>query len=153
MEYPVCYFADTIVRYDSLNTIKAGTKKILFTNDTSSYQLSDDTAQNKTSIIIKKFAPWGFEFETAAQMSKPFVLFQTYNENWKLYVDNQRVDINKGNVSFMYATIYPGKHTLQFFYRPRYLFFASAVAVISVLLIILLLITNKDRKQINISKN
>ena len=146
MKYPVCYFSDTIVRYDSMNTIKAGSKKILFTNDNSHYQFSNDTAKNKTSIIIKKFTPWGLEFETETLMLKPFVLFQTFNENWGLYVDNQRVGINKGNVSFIYATIYPGKHTLQFFYRPRYLFFASAVAVISVLLIMLLLIINKDRK-------
>ncbi len=146
MQYPVCYFADTVLPYNPVGKITAGNKKILFTNDTTWDKFSNDPIKNKSSISIKKFAPWGFEFEATVQMAKPFVLFQNYNKNWALYVDDHRYEIYKGNTSFMYARIYKGKHTLQFIYWPHYLFFVTVVSLISILLIIVLLVIKPENK-------
>ena len=153
MQYPVCYFADTVEPYPSVNEVNITGKKILFTSDASIYKFPNDTAKNTSSIIIKKFAPWGLEFETETQRLKPFVLFQNHNKNWKLYVDNKKFDIYKGNISFIYAGIPAGKHTLKFIYSTGYLFFSGVISILSIVLIILLLLPKPRKKLIQPNNN
>lgn len=145
MQYPVCYFADTLAWYKDSSTILTNNKKILFIDDTCSVTTVNNGNSKNDEIVITRFAPWGMFFETNISGSKPFVLFQNYNKNWKLFIDGKNVEIKKGNISFMYAYIEQGRHSLQFYYKPPYILYAILTSLITLILMILFLAFNKKK--------
>ena len=142
LQYPLCYFADTLVHLKDSANIVAGKKKILFLEDTTAIKQQGPEPASST-IIINQFAPWGLFFTTNASQPKPFVLFQNYNKNWKLFVDGKEAPVYRGNISFMYANVDSGFHQLQFFYRPPYLIPSFIICVITLLVCIIILIRSK----------
>lgn len=148
-KYPVCYFADTLVRYTDSLKINHGANKILFTGDTVKDAPPHDTTLQSNQIKITQFAPWGLFFQTNTLRLKPFVLFQNYNKNWQLFIDGKKAEIKKGNISFMYADIKKGQHQLQFFYRPPYIIYAFPISLITILLIAVFLLWKVKRERIN----
>lgn len=146
LQYPICYFADTVLRYNAAENMDTIFKKILFTDEVVSPDISIDSFVKKDVIIIKQFTPWGLIFETTLQQEKPFVLFQNYNKNWQLFIDGVEAPIYKGNLSFMYATINAGQHELRFLYKPTYLFMSLMVSVVSFFLMTIWLIVQSYKR-------
>ncbi|MFT3681421.1 MAG: YfhO family protein [Ferruginibacter sp.] len=145
MQYPVCYFADTVIRYGEAGKIATGNKKVLFTDSS----LRIDTASaGRSSISIKQFAPWGLFFDITITQQKPFVLFQNYNSNWQLLVDGRETSIHKGNISFMYAMINSGRHQLEFRYKPPYLPLSLTVSAAAFLTVIIFLLMQRKKREI-----
>jgi len=148
LQYPVCYFADSIVHYKDSAQSKSFSKKILYVDDSIETDSTTNAIDSNKLITIKQFTPWGLSFETQTTQSALFVLFQTYNKNWELLVDGKPVAIQKGNMSFMYADIKEGQHSLQFYYRPGYILYAIIISILSLLLILFFLVRNPNRKNI-----
>jgi hypothetical protein len=143
LQYPVCYFADTLVHYADSTKIPSSKNKVLFIDDS----ISLTSAGNDSSYIsIKRFAPWGLIFETNATTSKPFVLFQNYNKNWKLLVDGKNTEIRKGNLSFMYGVINKGEHRLEFYYKPAYINYSIIISIVSFLAVMTFLMIKRKSK-------
>jgi len=143
LQYPVCYFADTLVHYSDSAKMTSSKNKILFIED----GLTLTEPGNDSSFIsIKQFAPWGLIFETNTTTSKPFVLFQNYNKNWKLLVDGKDTEIRKGNLSFMYSFIEKGKHKLQFYYKPGYINYTVIISLVTFLTVLLFLMMKRKSK-------
>ena len=145
LKYPVCYFADSLVHYRDSSKVTVADKKILFVNDTAALPAIEDGVE-KDAIQITKFAPWGLTFITSTTVTKPFVLFQNYNKNWKLEIDVKNAVIKKGNLSFMYAEIEKGEHVLEFKYRPPYIVYSVIISLLTCLAIIFLLLKHKKRR-------
>lgn len=142
LQYPVCYFADTVVHLRDSSKKLPTHKKILFVADSSQATGSSNLPGNKNEIVIKQFAPWGLFFKTSTSEPGLFVLFQNYNINWKLFIDGKKSLIQKGNISFMYAEIGKGTHSIQFLYRPPYLAY-SIIISLSTLIIMCIIILIK----------
>ena len=150
MQYPVCYFADTVAQYSEAKRLtmagiegQAVKKKMLFVNDNA--KLISDTLNNQSNIIIKQFAPWGLAFEVTTEQPRPFVLFQNYNANWKAFVDDKETKINKGNISFMYSLVSSGNHTVRFEYKPAYILPALIASLLTLLATAITLIVNRRK--------
>jgi hypothetical protein len=146
---PVCYLADTVVNYARKNYsyFPKNNNGVLFTDS----GLQNVTKQSNDRILIKEFAPGSLQFETSTATERQFVLFQVYNDNWKLLIDGLPHDIKKGNKSFIYADVPAGSHTLLFQYKPGYLKPAILVSIISVILILLFLIKSSLIKSSSLS--
>ena len=143
LQYPVCYFADTIALYKDSLVKFSFNKKVLFVLKNEDSLLHKNQNIGESEITIKQFSPLGISLETNTNKAMPIVLFQNYNSNWKLLIDGKATEIKKGNISFMFADVEQGKHLLEWKYKPGYIFYSIIISIITFLIIIFLLIKNK----------
>jgi hypothetical protein len=137
MRNPVFYLADTIVPYSGKNDSVLNARKVLFTD-----KVQQQILPAAGYITVKQFAPWRLLFEANADKPVPFVLFQNYNHNWKLYVDGEPAVIKKGNISFMYTWIQPGSHILRFEYSPAYVIPGLVISLVALLTLLFFICWN-----------
>ena len=120
-QYPICYLADSMIRYkDSLINIEP-TRKILFASEKHSVKTRiPPIFWSRIAPGSPLFEPGHMIIQTKSGSPKPLVIFQQFNKNWVLTVDDKQRRIALGNLAFMYAELPAGKHTVQLTYEPSY---------------------------------
>ncbi len=145
-QYPICYLADSMIRYkDSLINIEP-TRKILFASGKHAVKNQDTThLLVSDSAWFTLFEPGHMIIQTKSGSPKPLVIFQQFNKNWVLTVDDKQRRIALGNLAFMYAELPAGKHTVQLTYEPSYLRY-TLYASLACLAVVLWLICYNRKK-------
>ena len=143
MQYPLLYPADTALHAsDVKNFDTAITKKIIFIEDAiTTNALNHYQRSTSNSIHVKSFTPNKFDFEIDCDQSAFYCLFQNCYPRWQLYIDGERTEIKKCNISFMGFQLPPGHHTVSFVYKKSDLIITFYISLIISLLIILFAMT------------
>jgi hypothetical protein len=75
------------------------------------------------------------------------VLLDSYSPDWRVMVDGRRADMVQANGLFRAVRLTPGRHEVEFVYRPRALVWGAAVSVLGLLLTLGLLLWPWSRKK------
>ncbi len=120
VQYPLAYFADTI--YSTRDTAafiaSISLKKVAIT-DAIPAMNTVNSPRNSGRIFFKKFVPGSFTIETESSNQEFLVVLQNKYYNWTTYVNGEKTQIIKTNLSFMGVVLPPGKNNVQFIYETR----------------------------------
>jgi hypothetical protein len=77
------------------------------------------------------------------------VLLDSYSPDWQVRVDGVPADMARANALFRAVRLSPGRHTVEFVYRPSRLLVGAAVSAVSLLLVIALaVVRGRAQRQI-----
>lgn len=116
------------------------------------YVTKDSVYIQRAAIKILTFSPNRFLFEVNSPVAARFQLFQQFNPNWHVKVNQISTEIRKSNIAFMNVPIPAGNSILEWKYRPQKVYIATVLSAISILFVLFyfLIINKKFRtKKIN----
>lgn len=92
-----------------------------------------------TSFKITGFNNNYFAFEVESAEKTNVCLQQVFLPGWKACIDGKEAAIHRGNIAFMYVTVPPGKHAIEFLYGPRHIIYALILSIIAIITSLVLL--------------
>jgi hypothetical protein len=117
-EFPVVYFADTIVT-ELPSSVTHNSKKIAFVenlpNDFKNLPFEGSTGNLQVAANM-------FWLNVSAKRMSILILQQNFYPGWHAYVDEKETPIFKANMAFMAIDIPAGDHTIKFCYKPKLIY-------------------------------
>jgi hypothetical protein len=100
------------------------------------YVTSDSVSIQPTTISILRFTPNYFKFRVESTAAGRFQLFQQFNPNWYVNVNNKSSKIQKSNVAFMSVNIPAGTSIIEWKYSPKKAYAGIILSTLSLLAIV-----------------
>ena len=92
---------------------------------------------SKPSVNYRKYSEQESVLEVATSTVGLLFISDTWFPGWKVYVDDEEVEIHLANYAFRAVEIPEGKHTIKFVYQPRSFLDGLRVTMISIIVLIL----------------
>ena len=100
-------------------------------------QKPDQANVSKPSVNYRKYSEQESVLEVATSSVGLLFISDTWFPGWKVYVDDEEVEIHLANYAFRAVEIPEGKHTIKFVYQPRSFLDGLRVTMISIIVLIL----------------
>lgn len=135
--YPFAYLA-AVVTTTLPDSLPAGSRFAILTDSTSKPFTAN--LDGRETIRLEKFGPNAFRFRVSTSSAALLTLFQQYNHNWKIKINNTKASPLKLNRAFMGVTVPAGESLVEWSYEPLRIKTAIWVSLAGIVLLILLLI-------------
>ncbi|MBU4388558.1 MAG: YfhO family protein, partial [Proteobacteria bacterium] len=100
-------------------------------------KISDQSIQShdheKDKVIITTYQ--ANRIELSVSLNKPKLLFmsETYYPGWEVYIDGNKDTIYRANYAFRGVTLKPGKHKMEFLYRPLSFIWGGVITLLAII--------------------
>ncbi|MGA1823779.1 MAG: YfhO family protein [bacterium] len=85
------------------------------------------------SVIITEYQPNNVTVNALVHEPKLLFLSDSYYPGWKVYVNGVKETIYRANYAFRAVALTPGRHTIEFQYRPKSLIIGALISFIALL--------------------
>ena len=104
---------------------------------------------NPGTVSLTAFSPNSFSFKVSSTSQTVLSVFQQYNHNWKVKVNESISPVLKMNIAFIGVQLQAGESAVEFVYRPTKVIAAIWLSVAAILTLILFFIISaiKSKRQ------
>ena len=101
------------------------------------------------AIKLTSFSPNSFSFNVNSSSPSVVSIFQQYNHNWKVKVNEAVAPLLKMNVAFMGVLVPAGESKVEFVYKPPKVIAAICLSLVAIFIVVLFFILRavKSRRQ------
>jgi uncharacterized membrane protein YfhO len=100
------------------------------------YVSNDSVLMQPAVIKLLSFTPNHFSFRINSSIAGKLQLFQQYNSNWQVTVNNKPVKILKSNIAFMSVDIPEGTSLVEWKYSPQKVYGGILLSSLSLLAVV-----------------
>lgn len=111
------------------------------------YVSNDSVSVQPATIRILKFTPNAFKFQVTTPAAAKFQLFQQFNPNWDVKVNDKSIEIAKSNIAFMRVNIPAGTSIIEWEYSPKKVFVAMILSALSLLAVVFYFVFERKRQK------
>jgi hypothetical protein len=114
------------------------------------YITNDGVSIKPANINIVKFSPNHFVFDVKSDAPGRFQLFQQFNPNWHVKVNDKQGAIQKSNNAFMSVNIPGGISKVEWKYSPKKVYTAMILSALSLLAVFFYFLFKRKKRQQNL---
>jgi len=109
---------------------------------------TDSVNIQPAEIRLLKFTPNKFSFQLNSPVAGKLQLFQQYNHNWHVLVNDKPAQIQKSNIAFMSVTIPPGPSMVEWKYSPNKVYVGIILSTLSLIAVVFYFVFKRKRNPI-----
>jgi len=97
-------------------------------------------SDGQSSVAIDSWAGSHISLSASTDSENFLVISNTFYPGWQAYIDDKPVEIYRANYLYQGVIVEPGKHKIEFIYRPKSFVLGKKISLISLTFVIIFLI-------------